>query len=154
MQPAGPGSEDPVTFTEVLYTASKEAPNSPALRVKYNDQWVTWTYKNYWSDAKRFAKSLISLNIQSKKATNILGFNSPEWIISFAGAILAGCVPIGVYTTNDIEACFYIADHSEAEVIVVQNSQQLEKYTKIWDRYTKIRAFVVYWPDENTESFK
>lgn len=66
---------------------------------------------------------------------NIIGFNSPEWVIGFAGSMLGNCVPIGVYTTSDPEACFYIADHSEAVVIVVQNLQQLNKYTSNWGRY-------------------
>lgn len=38
---------------------------------------------------------------------------------------------VGIYTTNNVEACQYISEHSEAEVIVVENAKQLEKFTDI-----------------------
>jgi long-chain-fatty-acid--CoA ligase ACSBG len=44
------------------------------------------------------------------------------------GAILAGVIPAGVYTTNSPDACGFIAHHCQAEIIVVENNIQLEKY--------------------------
>lgn len=43
-----------------------------------------------------------------------MGFNAPEWAIAFFGSIFANNIPSGVYTTNNSEACFYQANHSEA----------------------------------------
>lgn len=31
---------------------------------------------------------------------NIIGYNSPEWVVAFSGAILANNVAVGVYKTN------------------------------------------------------
>lgn len=70
-------------------------------------------------------------NPQPHHAINIIGFNSPEWLIANCGAIAAGGVAVGIYTTNNVEACQYISEHSEAEVIVVENAKQLEKFTDI-----------------------
>lgn len=53
---------------------------------------------------------------QPHSAINIIGFNSPEWLIANCGAIAAGGVAVGIYTTNNVEACKYISEHSEAEV--------------------------------------
>jgi long-subunit acyl-CoA synthetase (AMP-forming) len=39
----------------------------------------------------------------------------------------------GVYTTNGQEACHYQADHSEAQVIVVDTLSQLKLYLNIID---------------------
>jgi long-chain-fatty-acid--CoA ligase ACSBG len=66
-----------------------------------------------------FAKAMVYLGISIRRCTNIIGFNAPEWIISFVGASFADCVPVGVYTTNGVDACRYVADHSEAELVVV-----------------------------------
>jgi len=63
-------------------------------------------------------------------------------------------VPIGVYTTNGPEACFYVADHSQAEVIIVQNEAQLQKYLTIWDRLPKLKAVVVYLPGAGLEAIR
>jgi hypothetical protein len=42
--------------------------------------------------------------------------------------MFANNVASGVYTTNNTEACFYQADHSEAQAIVVENEEYLTKY--------------------------
>jgi long-chain-fatty-acid--CoA ligase ACSBG len=65
---------------------------------------------------------LIALDINERKSVNIIGFNSPEWVIAFFGAIFANTIPSGVYTTNTPDACFYVAEHSEAEVVICENN--------------------------------
>lgn len=48
---------------------------------------------------------MISLGINKRAAINIIGFNAPEWIISFVGSAMANYMPVGIYTTNNPEAC-------------------------------------------------
>lgn len=38
---------------------------------------------------------------------------------------------MGIYTTNNVDACKYITEHSEAEVVVCENKKQLEKFLQI-----------------------
>jgi long-chain-fatty-acid--CoA ligase ACSBG len=79
---------------------------------------VFWTFNDLYAQSVSFAKAMIYLGIQPRKCTNIIGFNSPEWVLAFIGSSFADCVPVGIYTTNGSEACQYIVDHSEAELIV------------------------------------
>ena len=65
----------------------------------------------------------MKMKIDPWKAVNIIGFNSPEWNISFYGSIFANNVPVGVYTTNNPEACRYIADHSDCQLAIVENQE-------------------------------
>ena len=64
-------------------------------------------WEQYYTDIKRFAKALIKIGVEHRKTVNIIGFNAPEWAISFFGTLFADCVCSGVYTTNNIESCFY-----------------------------------------------
>ena len=80
-----------------------------------------WTWKQYYNDAFAFANSLHALGVTERKAVNIMGFNSPEWAITFFGSILHNNVSSGVYITNGAKACHYQAQNSEAQVIVVDN---------------------------------
>lgn len=75
----------------------------------------------------------MALGITEQRSVNIIGFNAPEWHISFYGSIFGNFLPIGVYTTNGPEACHYLCEHSDCEVAVVENREQLKKYLKIWD---------------------
>lgn len=45
------------------------------------------------------------MNVSEFSAVNIIGFNSPEWVIAFFGSMFSNYIPVGVYTTNGPEAC-------------------------------------------------
>jgi long-chain-fatty-acid--CoA ligase ACSBG len=90
---------------------------------------------------------LITLGCQKFDIINILGFNAPEWFFANFGAMAAGCVPAGIYTTNNPEACEYISAHSQAKVVVVEGRKQLEKYYSIAARLPNLKALVMYGPD-------
>ncbi len=49
-----------------------------------------------------------------------------------------------MYTTNSAEACYYISDHSKAEVIVVEDNKQLQKYAKTASKLKFLKALVVW----------
>ena len=50
----------------------------------------------------------------------------------------------GIYTTNSPEACHYVAENCEANVIVVENDQQLQKILKVRDQLPHLKAIVQY----------
>lgn len=112
--------------------------------MKRNKKWVTWTYKKYYEDCCKFAKGMISIGATPFSSVNIIGFNAPEWNIAFFGSIFGKYLPVGIYTTNSPEACKYVVLHSEAEVIVTENKEQLTKFLKIWDETPKVRMIIVY----------
>lgn len=54
---------------------------------------------------------------------------------------------MGIYTTNTPEACQYVAQHSQAVVIVVENHQQLQKITEVKDQLPMLKAVIQYTGD-------
>jgi long-chain-fatty-acid--CoA ligase ACSBG len=114
-------------------------------------EWKYWTWQEYWNDCAKFAKSLISLDVGLHRIINILGFNSPEWFIANNGAILAGGIAAGIYTTNHSDACLYISNHSKAEVIVVEDNKQLMKYANRGDETPHLKAIVI-WAEEPNQN--
>ncbi|NXG79459.1 ACBG2 ligase, partial [Baryphthengus martii] len=74
----------------------------------------------------------------------ILGFNSAEWFIADIGAILAGGLAAGIYTTNSPEACHYIAENCRANVVVVENDKQLQKILEVQHKLHHLKAIVQY----------
>jgi len=73
-----------------------------------------------------------------------MGFNSPEWAISCFGGVLYNCVFTGIYITNAPDACLYQTTHSEAEIVCVENLDQLKRFTVNLDKMPKVKAFVVW----------
>lgn len=140
----GDGSEPPVTVVDVLARTVSTVGDNVALRVQRSGHWAEWTWGEYSAECHRFAKASIAAGLQPHEVVTIIGFNSPEWLIADVGAILAGGIPAGIYTTNGAEACHYIADHSRASLAVVEDAEHLAKFLEIRDRLPHLRAIVMW----------
>lgn len=77
-------------------------------------------------------------------SVGILGFNAPEWHISAVAAVCAGGLTAGIYTTNSVDATRYVAEHSRANIMVVEDEEQREKIDTVWDRLPELQAVVQY----------
>jgi len=95
-----------------------------------------------------FAKSLHKIGVDSRKSVNIMGFNCPEWAIAYYGSMMHNNVVSGVYTTNGADACQYQAEHSEAQVIVVETINHLKIYMSIIDQIPEVKALVCWGVDQ------
>ncbi|RHZ41124.1 hypothetical protein DYB31_013537, partial [Aphanomyces astaci] len=133
MTSSGIGAFTPKTIVEVFQNTVKHVPDSPVYYTKAigSSDYTFKTWAQYYADCRKFAKSLIALGLAPFHVINIIGFNSIEWVTACIGAILGGCIPAGVYTTSNPEACHFIADHSEAHVVLCDGVAQLEKYVAI-----------------------
>ena len=47
-------------------------------------------------------------------------------------------LPTGIYTTNGPEACHFVANSSQANIIVVENAKQLDKILKVRVAVTEV----------------
>uniref|UniRef100_A0A8C5PA81 Long-chain-fatty-acid--CoA ligase ACSBG1 n=1 Tax=Leptobrachium leishanense TaxID=445787 RepID=A0A8C5PA81_9ANUR len=115
-----------------------------ALSSKRDGIWEHVTFLEYYKLSRRAAKSFMKLGLEPFHSVGILGFNSPEWFISAVGAVFAGGIVTGIYSTNSPEACHYVASDCKANVIVVENRKQLEKILQIWEKLPHLKAIVQY----------
>jgi long-subunit acyl-CoA synthetase (AMP-forming) len=141
--PTEPTALPPRTVMQVLDASALLWPNMAALKAKRDGRWVETTWRGYREAVRTTARAFMSLGLEPGKGVAIIGYNSPEWFFADVGAIAAGGVPAGIYTTSSPEQCRYIADHCEAQVAVVENRPQLEKFLAIRDQLPHLRAIVV-----------
>ena len=105
---------------------------------------MQWTYNKYYEDVCDFAKAMLAFGVTSYSSVNIIGFNAPEWFITFYGSIFGNYLPVGIYTTNGADACKYLSSHSDCEVVVAENKFQLNKHLQIWNDLPKLKYVLVY----------
>ncbi|KDO18730.1 hypothetical protein SPRG_15899 [Saprolegnia parasitica CBS 223.65] len=115
-----------------------------ALHEKRKDTWYSLTWRQYYTQAQEFAKSLIRIGLQPHEVVGICGANSSEWLIAYMGTIMAGAAATGIYlgTTNDL--CQYICGHSEARIVVCDSVAQLEKLIAMKPYLPRLMALVLY----------
>jgi long-subunit acyl-CoA synthetase (AMP-forming) len=131
------------TIMEVMKSTAEKNRNKVALKTKIGGEWEEMTWGEYYDQVKITARAFIALGLEKGKAISILGNNCPQWFISDLAAIFAGAVPGGIYTTNSPEQCKFIASHSEANIAVVENAEQLAKFIEIRNELPDLKAIVM-----------
>lgn len=147
MSETGPGAEIPITIHQMFQRTVDCHGNNPALRWKENGKWIALTYKEYMLQCRTAAKSFIKLGLERYHGVGILGFNSHHWFIADIGCIMAGGLATGIYYTNSPEACQYVAQNCEANILVVENHKQLIKILQVKDQLPHLKAIVQYKDD-------
>ncbi len=115
------------TLPETLADTVAKRGDKPAL-TRLGSTTETWTWSEFDRDVRNVAKALIGLQQPAGAAVVILGGGAPEWMLADVGAILAGGLPAGIYTTSSKEQCAYIAKHCTAHVAFTENAQQSQKF--------------------------
>merc|ERR550517_1787476 len=115
-------------------------PDRTALAVKRDGVWVKWTFREYIENIETVAKAYIHLGLKKSHAVGILGFNNPEWHISNIAAVVAGGLATGIYTTNSPDAVRYVAEHSRANIMVLENEEQLAKVEQFRDKLENLET--------------
>ncbi len=134
---------DKLTVMQVFDNAARTWPSLPALKTKKSGAWREISWKDYHARSRQVAKAFIKLGLEPGQGVSIIGANCPEWFYADVGAIYAGGVPAGIYTTSSAEQCQYITDHCDAAVAVVEDKAQLDKYLAVREQLPKLKAIVV-----------
>jgi long-subunit acyl-CoA synthetase (AMP-forming) len=133
----------PTRIIDALDRTAHARRDHPALRRKQDGQWETTSWREYRDQVRLAARALIGLGFDAGDHVVILGYNCPEWFVADVGAIAAGGIPAGIYTTSTAEQCQYIAAHCSARVAFVENEVQLTKFRAVRDQLPNLRAIVL-----------
>jgi len=143
---SGLAGEVPISVPSLMKKIATESPELPALKTRdpHSGQEKVWSWSAYHQDVRTVAKAFIDLGLKRFDSVCILGFNSPEWVISNLGAIFAGGLAAGIYPTNGTEACQYILEHSKCSILVVEDQKQLDKIWNIRNDLPHLKKIVQY----------
>ncbi|KAL5282060.1 ACSBG1.2 family protein [Megaselia abdita] len=141
----GLSAEEPISIPALLQKTARDFPNNIALKFKTNKKDKSWneiSYKEYEQKVHHIAKAFIKLGLERHHSVCILAFNCAEWYYSSLGAIFAGGIYSGIYTTNSPEACYHVLHDSKANIVVVDDSKQCQKILKIKDKLPHLKAVI------------
>ena len=99
-------------------------------------------HRQYEQNVHQTAKAFIKLGMSARSSVGVLAFNCAEWFYSAMGAIHAGGVIAGIYTTNSAEAVLHVLENSHAEIVVVDDSKQMDKIHAIKDKLPNLKAAI------------
>jgi len=138
----GASSVQPTSVHSMLKRAANRFGHLTALRSKRDGVWQSVTYKSYLEQVQTVARAFLRLGLEPKGAVCILGFNCQEWFVSSLAAIYAGGLSAGVYTTNNVEACYHCAADSNCNIFVVEDEKQLAKVQQFRDKVPSLKTVI------------
>lgn len=118
----------------------------PALHILGSGgEWSVTTWGQYWERVRNVGKGLMAMGVKPGQSVAMVAKNRPEWVITQHGITAAGGIPCPIYTTNLSDQIAYIVDHSESEVLFLDEPEQLEKIRQAQDGgKAKVRLIVTF----------
>ena len=132
-------------FTKIV----KQRGDNEALHFEVNEVWQSLTWNQYYSLVMQFAKACEAFGITQRKAVNIFSCNSWQWVVSYLGAVFHNNIATGVYATTNAEGCIYQANHSEAEVIIVDTVEKLRLIVSILHKCPQVKVVAAWGLEDN-----
>jgi long-chain acyl-CoA synthetase len=139
------------TIVDRLINQVKRKGSQPAFYSLTRGRWQPMDWKTYGKRVRQFAGALVDVGCEAGDKVNICGYNCAEWVIADVGAMFAGCVPSGIYHTDSPPQIAYIANHSEARVLVIEDLVQWEKILAIKDELETVRKVVMIRDSEQVD---
>jgi long-chain acyl-CoA synthetase len=130
------------TIPQLVIGNGRRFGSAPAYHVRGPGGWEATSCERYAAEVRQAGAAIVALGVEPGQPVCILGANRPEWVIFDVGAMAAGAVPAGIYTTSSAAECAYILNHSEAPVVLVENEAQWQKIASVRDELPHLRHVV------------
>ena len=122
--------------------ASESAQPKDVFYFRSREKWQGISWQRFEQETLDFATALLSFGLERGGSVCVLMGNVPEWPISDLGTIIAGGIGVGLYPTSSAEQVAYIINHSDAEFVLVDSREQLEKVLSVRDQLSKVRHII------------
>jgi long-chain acyl-CoA synthetase len=132
-----------LTLPQMLRAHAEATPDQVAVLQKDFGIWNPLTWRQYHERACDVGEGLLALGLGEGGHVAILSENRVEWVLAQLGANIVGGVAIGVYPTSPANEVGYVLEHSDSEIIVCEDQEQLDKVIEVRDQLPKLRRVVV-----------
>jgi benzoate-CoA ligase len=147
----------PDQFNAATYFIDRHIPEGRGEKIAIEAGDARVSYRQLWESVNRFGNALRGLGVQIEERVFLLLLDTPEFAVSFFGAIKIGAVPVPVNTLLKTSDYHYILNNSRARVAVV--SEALYPQLQGWKKLRYLQHVIVVGgaqpatTDKNTQSF-
>ena len=134
------------TLPGLLDRRAKEDPDGVALREKEFGIWQEITWAGFRDRVRSFSLGLVELGVGKGDRIAIIGDNRPEWMIAELGAQAIGALPLGLYQDSIPAELRRMLEAAEAQVIVAEDQEQVDKVLEVRDAVPGLERIVYYDP--------
>ncbi|HEX7623329.1 MAG TPA: AMP-binding protein [Anaeromyxobacteraceae bacterium] len=130
------------TFPKLLVRNARRHPARTALREKELGIWQPISWQGYLEAVRELALGLRELGLRRGHKLAIVGGNRPEWVVSELAAQAMGAASVGVYQDSTLNEVAFVLDHCDAEIVVAEDQEQVDKILDMLEGLPKVRHVV------------
>ena len=132
-----------LTLPQMLRLNAERIGARTAIRQKDFGIWNPVSWQAYFERAALAGHGLRALGLPEGGHVAVLSENRIEWVLTQLGAGLLGAVTVGVYPTSPANEVAYVLGHAEAEIVVCEDQEQVDKVLERRGELPKLRRIVV-----------
>jgi long-chain acyl-CoA synthetase len=117
--------------------------DQPSMHFRSTGRWHTITWGQFGNASRRITSYLISEGVKVGDHVAIWSNNRPEWHIADAAVLCGRMVPVPVYLTFSAEQGAYVLNHSESQVVFVENEALCGRVLSMRSELPKLKRIVV-----------
>jgi long-chain acyl-CoA synthetase len=124
------------TITETFLERVNASPSIVAFQYKptytdtgplVSDVWKQVTFKEFYKECRLVSYGLMGLKIQPGDKVVILSNTRYEWSLCDMAILGAKAITVPIYASNTPDDVVFIAEHSDARVMIIEDAKQLQK---------------------------
>lgn len=129
------------------------SPEKTALRWRAGDDWRDWSWSQYADLALRVATGVRALGLRRGDRVAIMTRNRPEFHVADMGVLLAGGVPVSLFSASSPEQVRVVTQHAGATFAIVENNEALGKLSSVERSSAGLREVVTLEDVEDDSTF-
>jgi len=130
------------TFPTLIAANAQRLSRKIAIREKDLGIWQSFTWQQYFDEARSIALGLASLGFTRGDKTAIVGDNRPQLYWAVAATQMLGGIPVPLYQDSIEKELAFIVDHAEARFAIVEDQEQVDKLLRVKPQCPRLQYVV------------
>ena len=132
-----------LTLPQMLRVQAQVSGHRIAVRQKRFGIWRPTSWREYFERAADVGLGFAAVGLERGGHVAILSENRIEWVLAQLGAGLTGAVTVGVYPTSPASEVAYVLGHADAQIVVCEDQEQVDKVLERRGELPLLRRIVV-----------
>lgn len=145
----------PTRIFDLLSKLETELPNKSKLfNAKINNNWVSYSVKDYIKYTKQLSRGLYKLAIQKGDKIASVSNNRPEWNFLDMSIASVGAVHVPIYPTINKEEYKHILKHSDVKILFISDEYLFNKINPIAKEIENIKHIFTFDQIKNAQNWQ
>ena len=130
------------TINDLFWNTVEQYPDIEAVRYRTGEDWSGITYRELGNHVEKLALGLLALGLEKGDKISLLSETRYEWVLADFAVLSAAGVVVTIYPTLNARTVRYIIENSDSKIVIVENSEQLDKVLSVWKKLPDLKYIV------------